>query len=168
MNTHGPKLAAEAFIESGSLNWASIRNMSPADRAAYFRNEKLWNERGVDIWFVDNWSDVLRTHLMDRSEDIEKSEKSLQEAGQRMSKTIRDIAGSMKNDVVSISASSDKMAREMYKVHQSTKDVIGALTGESMVQAINNAERLATALKAISELQSHSITFAVLDKKPQA
>lgn len=72
----------------------------------------------------------------------------------------------IKNDLSSLAASAAKVQAENAKIAQACRAVIEVMTSPDMEEAIANAERLANALKAISELKSHNITFAVLGRKP--
>lgn len=91
----------------------------------------------------------------------------IEKAAAAYSKTIADFRGTIKNDLTSISAASDRVTGEVGKMQRAYDKCALLLTSAEMVAAIGNAERLAAALGAISALQSHSITFAVLDKKTQ-
>lgn len=83
-------------------------------------------------------------------------------------KLVQSFRNNIKNDLASISASADRVQKEQAKMKAAYDAATKMLICPEMEKAIANAERLATALAAISELQSHSITFAVLDKKPTA
>lgn len=82
--------------------------------------------------------------------------------------TVKRFKGEIKNDLTAISAAADRVARENEKMRAAYEAAAKTLTSPDMERAIANAERLAAALRSISELQNHSITFAVLDRKPQA
>lgn len=82
-------------------------------------------------------------------------------------KLIQEFKGHIKNDMSSISASADRVLRENEKMRAAYDAAAKTLNSQEMMQAIANAERLAKALECISALQSHSITFAVLDRKPK-
>lgn len=72
--------------------------------------------------------------------------------------------GATKNDISSAKAAATAIEENllrMKKVYTDTANMLGSVEFE---RAIENAERMASALKAISELKSNSITFAVLDK----
>lgn len=80
--------------------------------------------------------------------------------------TFANFLSEATNYVASIRASVDAVRMEGMRLDVACTNSIAMLTSSQMESAIKNAERLATALKAISELRSHSITFAVLDTKP--
>lgn len=98
-------------------------------------------------------------------EEYVKANQTIADAQAAYSKTLQGFRSAIKNDLSSIDASANKVTAEAAKMQQAYRNAIGTLTAPDMEAAIKNAERLAAALRAISELQSHSITFAVLDKK---
>lgn len=87
------------------------------------------------------------------------------EASKAYKKATDVLRSTMQNDVASIQSSGNKTLFELGKLNNAFAALLKLMDGPDMKSAINNAERLAAALKAISELQNHSITFAVLDKK---
>lgn len=72
---------------------------------------------------------------------------------------------SIRNDITSMKSAADSMQDNVNKMAETYKRTAALLNSQEFLSAIENAERLAAALKAISELQSHSVTFAVLDRK---
>ena len=69
----------------------------------------------------------------------------------------------VKNDVSSLEAAARRTTEGAVKINKSYAEVFAQLNGEEMRLAIDNAERLARALDAIAHLQSHRMTFAVVD-----
>jgi hypothetical protein len=67
----------------------------------------------------------------------------------------------IKNDLASLKASSDRVQTETLKMSKEYKQAADLLTSPQFVQAIENAERLATALTAIQKLNQTKINFAV-------
>lgn len=79
---------------------------------------------------------------------------------------VKKFRGEVKNDIQSIRAAHDAVDRTVNQMAEVYRRTAALLTSPEFEQAIANAERLATALKAISELKSHNLTFAILDRKP--
>jgi negative regulator of replication initiation len=79
--------------------------------------------------------------------------------------TVVKFRSSVKNDIASAKSSAIAIAENVRRMGDVYHSTAAMLTTPEFEKAIANAERMATALKAISELNSHSITFAVLDKK---
>jgi hypothetical protein len=67
----------------------------------------------------------------------------------------------IKNDLASLKASSERVQTETLKMSKEYKQAADLLTSPQFVQAIENAERLATALTAIQKLNQTKINFAV-------
>jgi hypothetical protein len=88
-------------------------------------------------------------------------------AAELYDKAVKAFKSNVKNDIASFKSSADAIEAHTLKMGVAYKNTAAVLTSADFVQAIGNAERLAAALKAIGELQSHKITFAVLDSKPQ-
>lgn len=103
--------------------------------------------------------------MTDITPEYEKANQVISNAQAAYNKTLDQFRSTVKNDLASISASADRVQRENEKMRSAYEAAAGMLTSPEMEKAIANAERLATALQAISALQNHSITFAVLDKK---
>lgn len=74
----------------------------------------------------------------------------------------------IKNDVVSIEAAARKTTEAVNRMSATYSSVIAQLNSPEMHQAIANAERLAGALAALSNLQSHKLVFSVGDNQQQS
>jgi hypothetical protein len=133
----------DKWIVAGGLSWNLIEG-----------RDKSVGEKGYEI-------------MSDVQEAYKKSQGDIDAACAAYNKSIDKFRSTIRNDLSSISSSAEKVKGECNKMGDAYQRAINTLTSEGMIAAIANAERLATALQAISELQSHSITFAVLDKKPQ-
>lgn len=73
----------------------------------------------------------------------------------------RDVA---KNDLHSLEAAARKTKEAATKLTTAYADVIVQLNSEDFSRAVENAERLVVAMKALSELQAHKLVFSVLDQ----
>ena len=81
--------------------------------------------------------------------------------------TVRDkMKGSLKNDTVAASAAAAKIRAEMEKIADSVRASMDVLLSDDMVRAVEQAERLATALRAISELRTTKLSLALFDTSP--
>ena len=78
---------------------------------------------------------------------------------------VKKIRNELLNDVDSIAKATNRLKTETGKMIDSYKSAMDLWTSKEMNQAIENAERLSLALKAVSELKSNNITFTVLDTK---
>ena len=80
---------------------------------------------------------------------------------EKLDVTVKKFRERIKNDLSSMKASSDRVQSEVIQMGERYKDAQEILTNPTMEKAIANAERLATALKAISELSETKLSFAV-------
>ncbi len=105
---------------------------------------------------------------MDVDEELHKAVAKVSGGAEAYTKAVLKFRSDTKNDIVSISASAAKIEAQCEKMHQAYSHAVTLLTSAEMELAIANAERLAKALESIAALKSNSITFAVLDTKPNA
>jgi len=70
----------------------------------------------------------------------------------------------VKNDVVSLEASARKTTEAVHRMSTQYQQIILQLNSPEMMQAVQNAERLAAAVSALSALQSHHMQFEVIER----
>lgn len=75
--------------------------------------------------------------------------------------TLVDFRGSLKNDLTSMKAASERVQNEVLQMQEKYKQAQAMLTTPEFMQAIQNAERMALALKAIQELTETKVSVAV-------
>lgn len=80
--------------------------------------------------------------------------------------TVRKFRERIKNDLSSMKASSDRVQSEVSQMSEKYKAAQEILTSPVMEKAIANAERLAIALKQISELSETKLSVAVFGPGP--
>ena len=124
---------------------------------------------------VNGFHLIGRAHQDERNEgdirmgDVTKAYKDaakmVEDAADIYNSAIGKFRSTIKNDLASISSSADRVTREHAKVSAAYQATAQMLISPDMAIAIDNAERLARALESIAALKSHSLTFAVLDKK---
>jgi len=142
-------------------------------RTGKSRDGIMYAENSINKWIVAGGMDwiLLKTteenHMSQVDEAYEKANEVISKAKLAYDKTLSDFRGSIKNDLSSIASSADRVQKETVKMANAYKESVTLLTSPDMIQAIENAERLATAIKAISELQTHKITVALLSGKPE-
>lgn len=111
--------------------------------------------------FTKQWGAFMEV----QKEMVEERIRACDEALERYKQLVTKFRGEVKNDLSSVQAgarATEEAVQRMGKAYAATTSM---LTTPEFTRALENAERMAVALKAISELQSHSITFAVLDRK---
>jgi len=105
--------------------------------------------------------------MSDVADAYEKATAIVDNANLVYNKTVNDFRSTIKNDLTSISASSDRVQKETVKLAAAYRSSISLLNSSEMITAIENAERLAAALLSISQVQPNKIAFAVIENRPQ-
>ena len=129
----------EAWQMAGGLEWVLLGKSTGATR---------------------NEGDYL---MSDVTEAYEKANLVISNANTAYNKTVVDFRSTIKNDMTSIAASADKVQKESVKLSAAYRASISLLNSPEMITAIENAERLAAALTAISQVQPNKIAFAVIE-----
>lgn len=75
--------------------------------------------------------------------------------------TLVDFRGAIKNDLSSMKAASERVQNEVLQMQERYRQAQAMLTTPEFMQAIQNAERMAVALKAIQELTETKVSVAV-------
>lgn len=126
------------------------------------RSGEAWDARSVVeysktvvpfelVWRSGMEIEVVATESADRANS----------ALEKLDVTVKKFRERIKNDLSSMKASSDRVQSEVIQMGERYKEAQEILTNPTMEKAIANAERLATALKAISELSETKLSFAV-------
>ena len=103
--------------------------------------------------------------MSDVNEAYEKANGVILKASESYNKTLMAFRGAIKNDLASISSSADRSQKESQKINEAYSKTISLLTSENMERAIENAERLAVALKTISEINPSALTLSLQGSK---
>ena len=109
------------------------------------------------------WATTTERTLMNVEEQLATNYQNVEKLWLTYKEKLDAFRSVAKNDMSSLEAAARKTTEAAHKLNSSYGEVIAQLNGLEMRQAIENAERLAAAMKAISELQSHRLTFAVID-----
>jgi cell division septum initiation protein DivIVA len=91
------------------------------------------------------------------AESAERAETALS----KLKETVDAFRGSVKNDLSSMKAASERVQTEVQQMQQKYKQAQDMLTTPEFMQAIANAERMAAALTAIQALTETKISVAV-------
>lgn len=84
-----------------------------------------------------------------------------QAAVDKLKATLVDFRGTVKNDLSSMKAASERVQNEVLQMQDKYRQAQDLLTTPEFMQAIHNAERMATALKAIQELTETKVSVAI-------
>ena len=140
---------------------------------AYLHSEvNAWILAGGLEWIMlEKATEATRKHgeytMSDVTDAYEKATAIVDNANLVYNKTVNDFRSTIKNDLTSISASSDRVQKETVKLAAAYRSSLSLLNSSEMITAIENAERLAAALLSISQVQPNKIAFAVIENRPQ-
>ena len=134
----------ESWQKLGGLDWNLIDGR---------RKKSNTLEDGEEYWIMSD-ADVA----------YEKASQTIDRAQTRYLEVVKAFRSEIKNDVSSIGASCEKMQKEITKLTTSFKEVESLMNSPSMLEAIKNAERLATAFSTLSDVKGSKLTFAVLSE----
>ena len=134
-----------------------------------WREGKAYKASVIDVWRNKVGFFSYLTHgaiMLDEiaSEAANKSNQSMQE----LLKTVDEFRGSIKNDLASMKAASDRVETEVRRMSKSYAEAAQALTSSQFTAAVENAERLAAALEKISQLRGQRIDLTFLAEKSEA
>lgn len=102
--------------------------------------------------------------MSDVEKAYEKANDVISLAQGAFNKTLLTFRATIKNDLASISSASNRVSNESVKMNNAYNQTIEILTSKGMEDAILNAERLATALEAISAIKPTDVNFKFLEK----
>lgn len=147
--------APGCFGQSEVFSGAMMRDTSGKDGVAWdsrFVHEYAKNVVPFElVWRSGMEIEVVATESADRANS----------ALANLDVTVKKFREQIKNDLSSMKASSDRVQSEVIQMGTRYKEAQAILTSLQMETAISNAERLAVALKAISELSTTKLSVAV-------
>ncbi len=79
---------------------------------------------------------------------------------------VQKFRGEVKNDLASAKSAADNIESNVHKMGKAYAATAAMLTSPQFEAATVNAERMAVALAAISQVQDNKISFAVIADKP--
>lgn len=82
---------------------------------------------------------------------------------ERLASTVKSFTGNTKNDIASMKAAAERVSTEVERMESKYIRAQQLLTSQEFQLAIENAERMASALDSISRLQHTRLTLAVFD-----
>lgn len=126
------------------------------------REGVYYNGTEVNRWVVAwKWATQTEMLFMNIIESLKENYEAASALWKSYDDKLKEFRGVVKNDVASLEASARKTAEAVQKMNKAYNDVLAQMNGEEMALAIQNAERLAAALKSLSELQVHTLNFTV-------
>lgn len=150
------KMAPACFDISGALNVATVKTASSRDGIA-FRADVLERDEIADrMVYYSQWKLTMEASIA-ATESTLRAQASVD----NLRKTLVDFRGTIKNDLSSMKAASERVQSEVLQMRDKYKQAQDLLTSTEFVQAIENAERMAKALESIQHLTETKISVAV-------
>jgi hypothetical protein len=130
-------------------------------------NDKIeFNESFRDYPIKAFWAALTEEAFMNVIEALEGNYKAAETLWQSYEGKLKNFRAMVKNDIAALDASAKGARDAVARIKTAHEEVIATMTSREMVTAIDNAERLASALERIAGLKSHKLTLAVIDSLP--
>ena len=159
----------DGFWDFRSSKIAPFSDMPSFIKDGRSREGISFSGRAVNEWVTQwKWAILTERYFMNVVEELRANYDEAAALWKTYEERLTQFRSQCKNDVVSLEAAARKTEDAALRMNRAYTGMFEQLNGVDMMKAIENAERLAAALKALSELQAHRLTFAVLDStKPQ-
>lgn len=148
---------APACFEMGEV-FRSALVKSPSVREGVGFNANIFERDDVAerMVYFSQWKVSMEASIA-ATESAVRAQASLD----NLKKTLVDFRGSIKNDLTSMKAASERVQNEVLQMKDKYKQAQDLLTTPEFMKAIENAERMATALEAIQRLTETKVSVAV-------
>ena len=156
LSTKLDKMAPACFDISGALKAATVKTSSNRDGIG-FRADVIERDEIADrMVYYSQWKLTMEASIAATESTIR-----AQASVDNLRKTLVDFRGTIKNDLSSMKAASERVQNEVLQMRDKYKQAQDLLTSTEFVQAIENAERMAKALESIQRLTETKISVAV-------
>ena len=144
-----PSLDIQGIVQSAFMTSGKYRDGVAWDTKPLNDHEELLTLS--TIWRTSVEAEIAATESSDRAIN----------AITGLRKTVQSFKGEIKNDLSSLKAASERVQSEVMQMGRAYKQAADLLITPEFKQAIENAERLALALKAIQDLSATKVSVAV-------
>ena len=156
LSTKLDKMAPACFDISDALNAALVKTSSNRDGFG-FRADVIERDEIADrMVYYSQWKVSMEASIA-ATESTVRAQASVD----NLKKTLVDFRGTIKNDLSSMKAASERVQNEVLQMRDKYKQAQDLLNSPEFVQAIENAERMAKALESIQRLTETKISVAV-------
>ena len=156
LSTKLDKMAPACFDISDALKAATVKTSGNRDGIG-FRSDVLERDDIAErMVYFSQWKVSMEASIA-ATESTLRAQASVD----NLKKTLVDFRGSIKNDLTSMKAASERVQTEVLQMRDKYKQAQELLTSSEFVQAIENAERMAKALESIQRLTETKISVAV-------
>ncbi len=120
----------------------------------------------VESFVLDGWRYPFGATAMEAKENLSEAINEAEDAQKRLRAMMLDFRSKTKNDLDSMGALGKQIRNEMGRIQEAMNTTIHLMTSAPMLEAIENAARLAAALDSIDKLSSTRVSFAIIDMPP--
>jgi hypothetical protein len=125
-------------------------------------------EKDLIVWIARcGWATTTEQAFMNVIEELETNYKAAESLWDKYKGKLHEFRSAVKNDCTSLEAAARKTTDATMKLNKAYGDVILQMNGPDMARAIENAERLAAAMTALANLQSHRLVLSVSEQTPE-
>ena len=156
LSTKLDKMAPACFDISDALNAALVKTSSNRDGFGFKADVIERDEIADCIVYFSQWKVSMEASIA-ATESTLRAQASVD----NLRKTLVDFRGTIKNDLSSMKAASERVQSEVLQMRDKYKQAQDLLTSSEFVKAIENAERMAKALESIQHLTETKISVAV-------
>ena len=139
-------------------------NYLPSVKTGLFREGIAVIRESCDEFLLAGWRFTFGATAMEMKENLNEAIKEAEDARVRLRDMMVEFRSKTKNDLDSMGALGKQIRKEMDRIQESMNITIHLMTSAPMLEAIENAQRLAGALGNIDKLRSTRISFAIIDK----
>lgn len=156
LSTKLDKMAPSCFNMDSVLSAALIKTPSHRDGVGW-KAEVLEHDAVAECMvYFSQWKVSMEASIA----AIESTARA-QSSVDNLKKTLVDFRGSIKNDLTSMKAASERVQTEVLQMRDKYKQAQDLLNSPEFVKAIENAERMAKALESIQKLNETKVSVAV-------
>jgi len=156
LSTKLDKMAPSCFRMDEIMNLAMVKTAENRDGIGW-KTEILKHDAVAECMvYFSQWKTSMEASIA-ATESTVRAQASVD----NLKKTLLDFRGSIKNDLSSMKAASERVQNEVLQMREKYKQAQDLLTTPEFVKAIENAERMASALKAIQALTETKVSVAV-------
>ncbi len=150
------KMAPACFRMDDVLNAAIVKTSAHRDGIGW-RTDILGRDEVVEnMVYLSQWKVSMEASIA-ATESTTRAQASVD----TLKKTLVDFRGSIKNDLSSMKAASERVQSEVLQMRDKYKQAQDMLTSPEFLKAIENAERMASALASIQALTETKVSVAV-------
>ena len=148
------KISPPCFDVNEAMRTAMVKDSGSREGVAW-KTSVIKQLDGISTLYL-MWKICMEASIVS-SEAAERAQTDIA----KLKSTLDGFRSAIKNDMTSMKAASDRVQTEVQQMRDKYKQAQDMLTTPDFMKAIENAERMATALQAIQKLTETKISVAV-------